>query len=63
MVCGLHLFMQEQVQTPEHVLQERPTLTDLRKQTWPQGSELRWKLWGCHEDLTLGFILETGLLI
>ncbi|BFY98463.1 hypothetical protein BsWGS_01503 [Bradybaena similaris] len=52
----------EGVQTPEHLLQDCSTHTELRRTTWPQEQDLESKLWGSLEDLdrTVGFILATG---
>jgi ribonuclease HI len=52
-------------QTPEHVLQHCPAHDVLRRQTWPEGTELRVQLWGGRHDLerTVGFIMATGLQV
>ncbi|BFZ00623.1 hypothetical protein BsWGS_03662, partial [Bradybaena similaris] len=52
----------EGVQTPEHLLQDCSTHSELRRTTWPQEQDLESKLWGSLEDLdrTMGFILATG---
>ena len=50
-------------ETPEHVLQACPLLTQLRDQTWPEGSTLHTKLWGTVDDLrrTSQFTTAAGL--
>jgi ribonuclease HI len=57
--CGTGL------QTPGHILQDCPTYSILRHDTWPEVSETRQKLWGSRPDLerTASFVVATGLKI
>jgi len=52
-------------QTPQHILQDCPSLSTARQQVWPEGVELTTKLWGPCSKLhrTVHFISTTGLLI
>nr|KAG5697608.1 hypothetical protein BaRGS_001033 [Batillaria attramentaria] len=52
-------------QTPEHILQHCPTYQALRRQTWPEGAELREQLWGSRQDLekTAGFVTTSEIVI
>ena len=51
------------IQTPEHILQDCPTFRALRCQLWPDGADMRQKLWGSRQDLeqTADYIRATGL--
>jgi len=53
----------EDRQTPHHILQECPTLRDLRNQVWPVQTEIGRKLWGNLDDLrlTASFLNKTAL--
>ena len=51
------------IQSAEHILQDCPTFSDLRKKTWPNGTDLDTKLWGDYPNLerTVGFVAAAGL--
>ena len=52
-------------QTPQHILQDCPTFRTLRCHFWPEGTDMRQKLWGSHKDLerTAEYIRATELEI
>ena len=51
------------VQCRTYPSQDCPTFSDLRKETWPNGTDLNTKLWGDYPNLarTVGFVTAAGL--
>jgi len=52
-------------ETPAHILQECPIYSDVRSQIWPEGADLKDKLWGTLDDLarTALFVNTTNLRV